>query len=393
MEGYHYFLMALEPLTDSDWLKVTESNLSRPGFSVRRNRYSLLIWKEQQQIGNLIFSDASLLRRIWLSPNRSALGIFAKRIYFENSGSSIDNRPEYLILGTGKIPPTPLTSDTFRMQWEIIRALQSTSDTPPLPVALNPVDFDVETAETIYIGRNRHLSPRGNLNDLYCQFGFDQVPTNFTVTICPLESVSDQTIAHFSRGLKQAASTRHVGLRIIKASSKSILLRLAELTESGNGARKETCLFFILPHKKQPPKSETLAMFQRLRQARIPFRRAYADDPIQYSIPDQFSSLLTASGGCPHRAPTILDRVPLWTIGIDLSHKKNSPISRLVLTLVNPEGALVDAWMTSQPRDETVSSKSIRVLLNACAKKNLKLRQECAGRRAPRWSDVQTRKQ
>jgi len=80
-------------------------------------------------------------------------------------------------------------------------------------------------------------------------------------------------------------------------------------------------------------------------------------------------SILIAAGGRPHRSPTSASGRPIWTVGVDLSHQTESPVSILALTLVDPDGGLVDAWTIKQQRDETVRIESITVLLANCRKR------------------------
>ena len=114
------------------------------------------------------------------------------------------------------------------------------------------------------------------------------------------------------------------------------------------------------------PEVGTLSLFGQLEASCVPFRRAYADDPLEFSIPDQLPSLLTAAGGVPHRSPTLVSGKSMWTVGVDLSHNTESSMSTLALTLVDPDGALVGAWTTSQPLDETARIESISKLLTHC---------------------------
>jgi len=125
-------------------------------------------------------------------------------------------------------------------------------------------------------------------------------------------------------------------------------------------------MLFVLPDKKHAPMKETLDLFNALEEANVPFRRAYSNDPLEFSIPDQLPSLVLASGGVPHRSPTMSEGGPIWTIGVDLSHRVNRDASVLTLTLVDPNGALVGAWKQKQKLDETARAETIRALLTHC---------------------------
>ena len=96
------------------------------------------------------------------------------------------------------------------------------------------------------------------------------------------------------------------------------------------------------------------------------FRRAYADDPLEISIPDQLPSLLLAAGGRPHRSPTFSADGLLWTVGVDLAHHQKKETSTLALTLVDSDGLLISAWTKEQPLDETARVKTLSTLLKQC---------------------------
>ena len=114
---------------------------------------------------------------------------------------------------------------------------------------------------------------------------------------------------------------------------------------------------------------KTALLFKQLEEKGVFFRRAYADDPFRFSIPDQFPSLLMAAGGLPHQAITKYKNRKIWTIGIDLSHGINQSFSILALTLVNPFGELVGAWTKRQARDETTHADPLKFLLKCCKDK------------------------
>ena len=138
------------------------------------------------------------------------------------------------------------------------------------------------------------------------------------------------------------------------------------MAASKEKVREGHCVLFILPRKNQTPDYETLALFGAMEGRGIPFRRAYADDPLEYSIPDQLPSLILAAGGLPHRSPTGAAGASIWTLGVDLSHRIGQPTSTLAVTLVNPDGMLVGAWTKKQSRDETVRISTVSTLLEQC---------------------------
>ena len=107
--------------------------------------------------------------------------------------------------------------------------------------------------------------------------------------------------------------------------------------------------------------------------AQAPFRRAYANDPLNFSIPDQFPSLIMAAGGTPHRSSSAGRLNGIWTLGVDLSHRVEARESVLAITLVDPAGRLKGAWKISQSLDETVNEQNLISLLEHCRSRLLEL--------------------
>ena len=361
-------LMVVEPLPSGDWFSQAQSVLENANYSVEKRRSELLAWNKKLHHGNWTFSDAHSLRRIWLAPRRSAIGITPKRIYFKDSSTEIDSTPEYILFSEGKSPEKAAAQKIIESQWELIQILQRGLDSSPLPVAIDPVDFDLVKARSVKIGTEVCYPPY-KLKELYTRYSFDQIPSNFTVTVCPLESVSNQTVIRFMERIEQVARKRQAILKIKKTNVEAVSRRLNEISDSGDKVREGYSVLFILPGKKQKPNHETLALFERLREQGVPFRRAYADDPLQHSIPDQLPSLLIASGGRPHRSQTLVAGKPVWTIGVDISHNPGNTASVLEMTLVDPDGSLAGAWTKEQPRDETARVESTKCLLEFCQRK------------------------
>jgi hypothetical protein len=105
-----------------------------------------------------------------------------------------------------------------------------------------------------------------------------------------------------------------------------------------------------------------LTPLQVCEQAGLPFRRAYADDPLSFSIPAQTSSIISACGGVPYVLDIALDRKVPWTLGIDLSHPGRKSV--LCVSLVNPEGTLRQAWRAPQKRDERANPELLKRFLS-----------------------------
>jgi hypothetical protein len=293
--------------------------------------------------------------------------VTSRRLYFVGNGNEIDDRPEHVVI-SGIRPASPLASEQLASQWELIQTLNKGLQPATTTVALQSVNSTLGKARVLQIGVNTYISPPDRLNAIYREHGFDLTPKDFTVTLCALESVSGEVVNEFSKRLVQAATQRQSAINVRIVRETVVAKRVRDLVASGEAIAEGRCVLFILPSQKQPPQAETLTLFESLQTKGVPFRRAYADDPFEYSIPDQLPSLLIAAGGRPHRSPTKASGKNVWTIGVDLGHRPERPYSNLVLTLVDPDGTLVGAWMNQQPRDETARVETLSALLARCRK-------------------------
>lgn len=363
-------LMAIEPLPGRDWLIQTQRILSAAGMRCAGRGQWLFAWSDQSQCGAFTYADACVVRRLWLAPKRWALGVHSKRIYFDSAGN-LTNTPVPSILHSMSDPYYQLPGAALcsKNQWDLMQVLMQYFRHGTTPVRLKLLDDDLGKSRIVEIGQDVFSYPPDELNALYRKHGFFRVPDDFVISLCPLESVSSSVTDKFSRALKEAAERRRVALRLHSILHRDIWNRLDALGPSKANVTKGNCILFILPSSKQEPEGATVRLFDILESKEVPFRRAYADDPLRFSIPDQLPSLLMAAGGHPHSSPTKFRGRPLWTIGVDLSHSHDKAISILALTLVSPDGELLGAWTKAQKRDETVDMKSIDMLLRDCRKR------------------------
>jgi hypothetical protein len=359
-------LTALEPISPGNWLEAAEGIMEENGFMVSPRRSELLVWRERLRSGHLKYAEACSLRRIWLAPNRGALGVTSRRLYFSGQDDEIDGRPEQIVLSGSHRPKSPKSNEISNNHWQIIAALRKGPYAQANPVQLTELDLDLGGCREAWIGGNRYCSPPSRLNSLYRDHGFDNIPPEFTITLCALGSCSEGVTNSFKTRLQFVAEQRHLTLNVKKTTARTIKKRLNCIELARDSALKGHCVLFILPSKDEAPPNDALSLFGEMERNGVPFRRAYATDPLEYSIPDQLPSLLMAAGGLPHRSPTQVSGTPIWTIGVDLGHQLGSPTSSIVMTLVNPAGALEAAWLKVQPRDETARVSSITKLLACC---------------------------
>ena len=361
-----FSLMALEPLPSGDWLSKTEKVLTTAGIHCTKRRLGLLTWSKILQYEGIRYSDGCFVKRLWLAPRRWALSVHAKRIYFEGKNDVIDTRPERTVLEKSRRPESTATTEHAKTQWNLIQVLTEGFQHQLIPVKLDTLDNDLGKSRIIEIGSESFNSPPERLNKLYRRYGFFRTPKGFGISVCPLESVSKNTAEKFVVKLRNTAEQRNVNLKLGFLQSNALLERISKIGESAANVVEGRCILFILPNSKQAPRNKTYSLFETLENIGVPFRRAYANDPLEFSIPDQFPSLLIAAGGLPHRSPTKVADSPIWTIGVDLSHRRERPFSVLALTLVSPDGELVGAWTKKQPRDETARVESVGTLLENC---------------------------
>lgn len=189
------------------------------------------------------------------------------------------------------------------------------------------------------------------------------------ITVCPVETGSISIIERFVDGLSREAKVRNLDTCIQTCTVARIRTRIEELARSGKPPTAGKCLLLVFPSRSQAPESETLSMMADLEDLGVQFRRAYADDPLKYSIPDQLPSMLLAAGGAPHRAPMRYLGNQVWTIGVDLAHWHGKSTSVLSLSLVDGDGLLAGAWTARQRRDETASAGALQLLLKECSER------------------------
>ena len=226
-------LTAIEPLPQGDWLLKIHVVLSDAGMYVEKRRAELLVWSETRQSGSLHYSEACSLRRIWLSPGRPALGVMSKRTYFLGTSAEIDNRQERAVLSGVRRPETPPAAELVSSQWTLIEVLMEGLQQRTMPVVLQPLDVDLGKARVVQIAASTYCSPPARLNALYHEHGLDQIPRGFTVSVCPLESVSEHITSEFVSRVEHVARQRHVNLKVKRTSSTAVSRRLKEMAAIG----------------------------------------------------------------------------------------------------------------------------------------------------------------
>lgn len=357
-------LLAAEPLPCGNWLHKIYQTLLSMNMSVQSKHNTLIVWKTTNEKNSISYADCHIVCRLWLAYGRNALAIHNRRVYFIKDSREIDNRPEYEILG-GKEIPHLLASEQIESQWQLLKSIiVGLNDHRIQPVSINSIESNLIDCREVHINSYKRISNL-SLKSVYKELGFDAVPQKLTFSICPLEGVLDYVAQHFEKQLKK---------KFYETGKYAVETTISCVDKIEKFLKKKTikipsgwCAFFILPSKNKYPSAQTRSLFARLEKEGVPFRRAFSDDPVQHSIPEQLPSLLMAAGGIPHRSPTSAAGRSAWTIGIDVGHPKNNSNSTLALSLIDPNGLLSGAWTISHPRDETINSNCLQNLLNHCA--------------------------
>lgn len=353
--------MALEPLPAS-WASSLLAALQSMKVTAIPGGNRVLAWTGIRDYRGTRFTDGWTFSRLWLGPSRWALGITAKRLYFK--GAEIDRRPEHEIVGDNR-PSGRTIAEEYHEQHGLLMALTSHLPGQTRPVSLERTTDGLESARSVCIGTATRPFVTGNLNHIYRELGFDRVPPDWTISVCGVEGVSSTVVSEFGTRIKRAAAQRHAAIAVRASSISEIRSRLELVAQAG--VRPGRCMLFILPNRDQPPNAEVFALLTALDAHSIPYRRAYATDSLDFSIPDQLPSLLLACGGRPHRIAWGAEGEPPWLLALDLGHPRGIANSLVVATLTNPDGSLFHAAKIAQRKDETIHRQSLERLLTSCA--------------------------
>jgi hypothetical protein len=310
-------------------------------------------YAERGQEGRHSFADGVQVQRIWIAPGRSGLVFLPRRVYFV--GSLPDRRPERVILDDDKRPPSDKAGGIALIINALVAVMRADSGLTELPL----VELDAGTGLPI-VTQGIAAESGGGLNALYRLRGFDHVPDPWSVSVVPLDGVTVARASEFERRIAEAARRRHAFARCKLVDVAAIRSRLAALVSTGTAPRPGSILLILLPSHHSPASRESLELLSSLEAARIPFRRAYADDPLDFSIPDQLPSLLMAAGGRPHAIRASHSLPEALTIGIDLSHPLDGKGSRVAATIVDESGMLIWASRINVPRNETIAPETIQ---------------------------------
>lgn len=329
-----------------------------------------LLWKgsRRERLGESLWWETGwALIPVSLGGRKSAVGLVPRRCYFEKCTGGLPLRAREFEILDGRNRPRGDAPDLLLQNGlELLCGLSSGAE----PLTLARLAPDLASDVVIRI-RGAELPARDRLAAYHEQQGIHSLPEGPWIALIPEEGVAPETATRFAETLLAVFRRRKIDSRI-RIAIRTVA-QLEERFPSGGGAqpfRKEAssgAVWFLLKTRSAEPSSRMLELFRRLDQAGAPWRRAYADDPLEHSVRDQAASLIQAVGGIPHRVGLREGRVLPWSLGVDLSHNHHADRSRLCVTLVSPDGALEGAWVREQPRDETARTENLRPLLREAA--------------------------
>ena len=349
------WLTAVEPFPSGDWKAIASEILDQAGLQVNLRRDSVRAWTATSQAPHIAGVELS---RLSLGGRHAAIAITPRTIFLNDDGTP-DTRASSEIIRGSQAPSIPAAHQLA----EIANTIQVLSG--HLQVSVVAVR-ELDTRPTIRRIGKELVPSNTSLNVAYSDLGFDSVPQGWTVTICPIDGTKPGTAKAMAQRFTRAAEARRAHL-ITRIASSDDLRRHASDVERGNGSiQRNRVVLFLAPDKESDLSSDSLSLLKNLDQLGVRYRRAYVNDPWDFSVPDQLPSLLQAAGGRPHRVDVRLAGRSAWSVGLDLSHQGQT--SRLAVTLVSPHGELVRAWTAQQRRDETIDSGHLATLLGGVAR-------------------------
>lgn len=355
-------MMALSP-APKDWSDRVSNYLNDAGYCVH-NRNSEVWLSHRPDEEKHCYRDGWRVKSLWLGPRTPALAAIAQRIYYLPSGQ-LDSRPETEIVG-GKVPSQPIAQAKIDSQFRVLTEINDGCFHSRLSfVPLNAVTLD-EKCREVRIGDLRVAHAEGTLTAAYKTAGFAKVPEHFRINICPIDAVPTSKTLEFSRTLAAIMKERLCNPEIHTLDLDAVWNRVDRLTETIKVPRLGSCIVFLLPNQNYIISDSVKELWRSLEMLGVPFRRAYADDPFRFSVPDQAASIIEACDGTSHISSQRLGLVDVWSIGVDIGHDRLLRESRLCTSIVDPNGQLRCAWVATQRLDETPSNTTLAELLTAC---------------------------
>lgn len=355
------FIAAIGPVPGSNWVSIVSEAATAARLKPVSERQRIRLPGDRRSARGFDFSDDVVLTRLWLSSTRWAVAALGQRSYYEFGSPERDTRPERQIVGSTR-PPGRSGEETAALHRSVLEQLAEQigggCDAVSVErVPLRPPELRI-AEESIPVGTR--------LNDGYKAHGFDTVPDGWMISVCPVDGVPFTFADSVVQRIGRAAAQRRVSPQVQVVSAADVANALADIAGAESIA-VERVVLFVLPRRDRDPSRETLLLFAAMDAAGVRYRRSYSTDALDFSIPDQLPSLLIAAGGRPHRVSAAVGPDDLWSVGIDLSHRRESEISKLAVTLIDPVGSVAGVWVGRQRRDETALPSTLAPLLRAAS--------------------------
>jgi hypothetical protein len=333
------------------WQSLIQQNLRVPrwGIAVEKGQVYLIPNTVSGTLySGIQFLNSFQLSSFWCGPQGKAISLTPVRKWLDKDGN-IDRRPEYLILSGGTAPPLNLKEEVQHIHG-ILDALSNLEGFSNEPIALRTISGNLLSCAEIQV-KSRILPCSSNFNAQYKKFGFHFVPTDLSIHVAPLGGASTSRATEFSESISSNFNARGTNVSVSVGPVGGFKFCAGR------------AIVLLLPGDRETPlHPSTIAAMRYLDENEIRWRRAYENDPFQFSVPDQIGSILQCAGGVQYCVGTSDSKPTPWSLGLDLSHPREGP-SRVCGALLNPTGNLVHSWVAEHARDETISQSVLKKII------------------------------
>ena len=350
----------------NDWLDTVSTVLGQHGHIVATQPSQATVWRPDklgQLTPSISYTEGCQIRSIWVGGHRRAIGLLPVRLYFDTTGTPIQER-ESVILGGMERPRTEVKQSIQWIQSLISTLLESSEKLMDRHIRLESVETELEAGVSIS-ANGKGYAVGTKLRSIFGKVGYDAVPKDMSIVIVPEDGVASAVATDFVDRVKTSCDQHKLTTKVYMVSADKLRRRLDDLQSGSSVQSTSAPVWFLLRAKNMSPSDDVVHSMEQLDRLGLRWRRAFADDEFQWSISDQLGSIVQAAGGRTYSIQFESGRLP-WSIGLDVSHGGGTrPYSTVCAALVDPTGNLVHAWKTEQPRNEAISAVAVRKLLLA----------------------------
>lgn len=354
-------VLAALRIRTQNWIETVQTSVKRKGYSVERHGPQMDVWNAEHRIDGGYFADGWQLRRLWLSPRRFAVGVCPHRFYL-STDRSIDRRPEHEIVDHSQRPKTSLEKRLWDLKQFLDDLREGCGADSNALVRLDTSDTDLLDGVTLHGTRQAFPADTKPYN-VHKRGGFFDSPDKLEVLLCCDDGGSTDHTDDYCQRAQDKFSECGLEATFHSITLERLENRLNEIDQGDAVKRGDVPTLFMLADKQGPPSDRLRRIMRRLDQYDLPWRRAYVTDNRKWSVADQLGSLLQASGGHPHSVTLSEGECLPWSIGIDLSHRRDRGLSRVAVTLIGADGRLMGTWTHDQQVGEDIKPAVLRRLL------------------------------